>query len=65
VTTLRPGEEIRVRDWPDTFGQRFLVKAVDEARAVVHAFAIDGRFQDGRPRRAGLRSFPLANVETA
>lgn len=57
------GDIIRVREWPDTSGQRFCVKDIDEDSRVVHAYAIDGRWPDGRPRKAALRSFPLHLVE--
>jgi len=61
VSGLRPGDIVRARDWPDTLGRRYLVRNIQGG--IVHAFEIDGRYQDGTPRGGRLRSFPVANVE--
>lgn len=52
MTSLRPHDVVRVRDWPNTRGQHFTVAAVDPERQQVRTWDRDHK----------SRTFPLANT---
>lgn len=60
--TVSPGVVIRVKDWPGTFGERYVVAAIRDVPGSEYPEQVDAHRLDsmnGAPALAALRTFPL------
>ena len=57
---MKPGDVIKVRDWPNTLGQRFTIEAIVCKVGVTYPDQVYAKDSNG-----AFRAFPAANCRLA